>query len=155
MRSRIIVSLRVSATPARAFDVFTREIGLWWQPNELFGFTAGPPGRLAFEAGAGGRLTETAASGATFEIGRITAWEPGVRLAFTWRQASFAPDQSTEVEVRFEPLGEETRVTVEHQGWDGIPQQHVARHGFPDAIFMRRHGEWWQALLSSFRRRIV
>ena len=24
------------------FEVFTKEIGLWWRPNMLFGFTAGP-----------------------------------------------------------------------------------------------------------------
>jgi hypothetical protein len=52
----------------------------------------------------------------------------GARLAFTWRQASFAPDQVTRVEVRFDPVGDETRVTVEHIGWDTMPQDHVARH---------------------------
>jgi hypothetical protein len=44
-------------------------------------------------------------------------------------------------------LGEETRVTVEHRGWDTVPAAHVARHGFPTAVFLRRHGEWWQGLL--------
>jgi len=154
LSARILVSLRVSATPDHAFRVFTCEIGRWWEPNALFRFTNGPPGRLAFEEGEGGRFTETGSAGEVFEIGRITAWEPGVRLAFTWRQASFAPSQQTRVEVRFEPLGEETRVTVEHHGWESVPPEHVARHGFPDAIFMHRHGEWWQALLAAYRRRI-
>jgi len=151
--SRILVSLRVKASAERAFEVFTREIGLWWQPNDLFRFTNGPPGRLALEAGEGGRLIETSASGEVFEIGRVTAWEPGACLRFSWRQASFAPEQVTHVEVRFEPMGEETRVTVEHRGWDSVPSEHVARHGFPDAIFLRRHGEWWQALLDLYGRR--
>ncbi|MCI0148778.1 hypothetical protein KNO81_23110 [Paraburkholderia sediminicola] len=31
MSARVQVSLRVAATPLRAFDVFTREIGRWWQ----------------------------------------------------------------------------------------------------------------------------
>ena len=35
----------------------------------------------------------------------------------------------THVEVRFEAVGEETRVTVEHAGWDSVPAAHVARHG--------------------------
>jgi hypothetical protein len=39
-------------------------------------------------------------------------------------------------------------VTVEHRGWDSVPAAHVARHGFPDAVFLRRHAEWWQGLLS-------
>ena len=152
MSSRILVALRVPATPARAFQAFTAEIGLWWRPNQLFQFTRrSAAGRLAFEPGEGGRFTETAADGEVFEIGRITAWQPGTRLAFTWRQASFAPDQMTEVEIRFEAVGGETRVTVEHRGWETVPQQHVARHTFPDAVFLQRHGEWWQALLASLR----
>ena len=91
------------------------------------------PGVLSFEPGEGGRLIETRASGKVFEIGKIRAWEPPHRLVFGWRQATFAPGQDTEVEVRFEPVGEETRVTVEHLGWDSVPAAHVARHGFPNA----------------------
>jgi hypothetical protein len=75
-------------------------------------------------------------------------WEPGARLAFTWRQASFRAEQTTFVDVRFEAVGAQTRVTVEHVGWDAIPPEHVARHGFPDAIFLQRHGEWWRTLLA-------
>jgi uncharacterized protein YndB with AHSA1/START domain len=155
MSSRILVALRVPATPARAFQAFTAEIGQWWRPNQLFQFTPRAAGTLAFEPGEGGRFTETAADGEVFEIGRITAWQPGARLAFTWRQASFAPGQVTTVEVRFEAVGSETRVTVEHRGWETVPQEHVARHTFPDAVFLQRHGEWWQALLASLRSRLA
>jgi len=101
MASRILVSLRVAATPERAFSVFVHEIGAWWRPNGLFRFATRSPGVLAFEPEPGGRFTETFGDDEVFEIGRITAWEPGARLAFTWRQASFAPDQVTQVEVRF------------------------------------------------------
>ena len=86
-----------------------------------------------------------------FEIGRIRAWEPPSRLVFGWRQAAFTPEQDTEVEVRFEAVGEETRVTVEHRGWDTVPAEHVARHGFPNALFLTRHGEWWQKLLAAYK----
>lgn len=155
MTSRVIVSLRVKASPTRAFDVFTREIGLWWKPNDLFRFTPRSPGTLSFEPGPEGRLIETLPNGKIFEIGRILAWEPGARLAFTWRQATFRPDQGTQVEVLFEPVGEETRVTVTHLGWDSVPADHVARHGFPDAVFLRRHGEWWQVLLAGLKGRLT
>ncbi len=154
MTSRVVVALRVKAAPERAFEVFTREIGLWWRPNPLFQFTPRSTGVLAFEPGVGGRFIETLPNGKVFEIGRITAWEPPLRLAFGWRQAAFTPDQHTEVEVRFEPVGEETRVTVEHRGWDTVPPEHVARHGFPDALFLRRHAEWWQGLLASLKERL-
>lgn len=155
MSSRVQVSLRVVASPQRAFDVFTREIGAWWRPNQLFQFTQQGAGVLSFEpagqAGGQGRLIETQADGSVFEIGRITVWEPGERLAFGWHQASFTDAQHTHVEVRFEAVGDETRVTVEHRGWDTVPQEHVARHHFPDRVFLLRHGEWWQALLASLR----
>ena len=151
MSSRVLVSLRVKASPERAFEAFVNEIGAWWQPNPLFTFTPRDPGVLAFEPGANGRLTTRLASGKVFEIGRIRAWEPPRRLAFGWRQATFEPGQDTEVEVRFEIVGEETRVTVEHTGWDTVPAAHVARHGFANALFLTRHGEWWQALLASYK----
>ena len=152
MSSRVLVSLRVAATPERAFEVFTREIQAWWRHNDLFRFTPRSPGVLALEPrGGGGRFTETLVNGKVFEIGTVTVWEPGVRLGFTWRQASFKPGQETQVEIRFEPVGEETRVTVEHRGWDTVPQEHVARHTMPDAVFLRRHAEWWQALLYAYR----
>ena len=145
MASRVLVSLRVRASPARAFEAFTAEIGRWWAPNSLFAFTPREPGVLSFDGQ--DRLIETRAGGNVFEIGRVSVWEPGVRLVVGWRQATFAPDMATEVEVTFEPVGEETRVTVTHTGWDSVPQAHAAKHGFPETAFLARHGEWWRALL--------
>jgi uncharacterized protein YndB with AHSA1/START domain len=147
--------LRVRTTPLRAFEIFTGDIALWWTPNPLFCFTPGSPGTLAFEPYEGGRFIETQGNGAVFDIGRIHVWEPGKRLVFGWRQASFQPGQDTEVEVAFEAVGAETRVTVIHRGWDSVPPEHVARHDFPDAIFLRRHGEWWQALLARLEERVA
>lgn len=152
--SAVIVSLRVSATPQEAFDVFTQEIGAWWKPNGLFQITPRGDGALRFEPGEGGRLVTDLPKGKSFEIGRISVWTPGERLVFTWRQGTFAADQTTYVDVRFEPVGDDTRVTVEHRGWDAIPQEHVARHGFPLAVFQMRQGEHWRALLASVGVRI-
>jgi uncharacterized protein YndB with AHSA1/START domain len=145
--SRVLVALRVPAAPARAFAVFTADIAQWWKPNPLFQFTEYRNGVLAFEPGPDGRLTETYDDGSVFEIGRIRTWEPPHRLALSWRHASFPPDQETEVRIRFEPVGDETRITVEHFGWDAFPQAHAARHGFPLDAFQLRLAEWWKALL--------
>ena len=54
MSSRVVVAIRVKASPARAFEVFVSEIGLWWRPNPLFRFTPREPGVLSFEPGPGG-----------------------------------------------------------------------------------------------------
>jgi uncharacterized protein YndB with AHSA1/START domain len=141
------VALRVDASPERAFAAFTGEIDRWWQPNGLFQFTVGRAGTLAFEPGPEGRLVETYDDGTSFVIGEVLAWDPPHLLAVGWRAASFAPDQTTELRVRFKPVGNQTRVEVEHLGWDAIPQAHAARHGFPLSPFQLRFAEWWQVLL--------
>jgi uncharacterized protein YndB with AHSA1/START domain len=151
--SRVMVALRIAAPPARVFEAFTAEIGEWWRPNPLFQLTEHRDGRLAIEPRLDGRVTETYADGDEFEVGRVRVWEPPERVVLSWRPASFPPDRETEVHVRFAPVDEGTRVVVEHFGWDGLPQEHAARHGFPLFTFQQRLAEWWQSLLASLARR--
>ena len=157
MTSRVMVAMRVPGPPERAFRVFTDDIGLWWRPNQLFQVTPRGPGVLAFEtAGEGGPrwLVERSAGGQVFVIGEVSVWAPGERLVFAWRQAGFTDDQTTAVEVRFEAAGDQTRVTVEHTGWDSLPAEHVARHRFPDQVFNLRLAEWWRDLLEALAERV-
>ena len=151
MTSKVYVALRVRATPERAFAAFVEEIGVWWRPNPLFQTTP-RPGRLSFEfphgrGGKGGRLIETRDGGKVYEIGEIRAWEPPRRLVFSWRQANFPPDLETEVEVGFEAVGDETRVSIEHRGFDKVPAG-AARHGFPDQILLMRLADFWRAQIA-------
>ncbi len=150
MPSRVLCSIRVKATPERAFQAFTSEMGVWWRASGLFSFTrkdAGPP-TLAAELG--GAVTVPLSDGQSFEVGRVLVWEPPHRLAFSWRAEGFAPLQVTEVQVTFEPVGNETRVSIEHRGWDAIPPENAARHGIPLGVFQLRLAEWWQRSLRSF-----
>jgi hypothetical protein len=155
MTSRVIVSIRVPCSPVQAFDIFTQEIGAWWADSELFRFTPRSPGVLAFEppdpADGGGRLVERLPNGKTFEVGPIRRWERGERLVVGWRMASFGPEHATEVDVRFEAVGKETRVSVEHSGWNTVPQDHVARHGFPLHFTNQRQGDQWRTGLERIR----
>ena len=157
MSSRILVALRVPGPPDRAFEVFTGEVGLWWRDDPLFRFTPRIPGTVAFEPpadGAPGRFIERLPSGKTFTIGEVSVWEPGQRLVFGWRQATFAPGQHTEVSITFEPVGDETRVTVTHTGWDSVPSAHVAKHGMATTLFGQYHAAWWRTLLAALRARM-
>ena len=151
MTSKVFLSLRVPVEPTRAFEAFTCEISSWWRPDPLFPLTPFGDGALAFEPGVDGRLITHLKTGETFEIGRILVWEPGKRLVFCWRHASFLPEQSTEVEVRFEPVGDATRISIEHRAWDTLPQRHVARHGFPEHVTLQRVADWWRASLAALR----
>lgn len=150
--SRVLVALRVPAAPERAFAAFTEQIGEWWQPNGLFQFTEGRTGTLAFEPGPDRRLVETYPDGESFVVGHIRVWDPPRRLVVTWRHANFSADQETELHVRFDDIdgaAGQTRVTVEHVGWDTIPAEHAARHGFPLATFQLRFAQWWRTLLQA------
>lgn len=148
MTSRVLVALRIAAPPPRVFEAFTAEISQWWRPNTLFAFTRRRDGRLAIEPCLGGRVTETYPDGDEFVIGRVLGWEPPTRVVLSWREATFSPGQDTTVHVRFEGVDGGTRVVVEHFGWDGLPQEHAARHGFPLFAFQQRLAEWWQSQLS-------
>ena len=48
-------------------------------------------------------------------------WEPGRRLVYSWREAGWAAEERTEVEVLFEPVSSaQARVTVTHSGWETV-----------------------------------
>jgi uncharacterized protein YndB with AHSA1/START domain len=147
MTSKVYVALRVKATPERAFAAFVDEIGAWWRPSPLFQTTP-RPGWLSFEPGEGGRLIETRDGGKVFEIGRIRVWAPPHRLVFSWRQANFPLDLHTEVEVAFEAVGEETRVSIEHRGFDQVPEG-AARHRLPDEVLLLRLVEFWRMQIAA------
>lgn len=154
MTAAVIVALRVAISPEAAFTAFTRDIGRWWKSHPVFPLSPQGDGVLRFDPeGPDGRLMTRFADGEEWEIGRISIWLPGERLAFGWRLPSFSAEQTTEVDVRFDPMGDETRITVEHRGWDAIPQTHVARHGFELMLFQRRLGEHWRGLLANLATR--
>ena len=103
--------LVVAVDAATAFKAFTEEMDLWWQRGPInFWSDAGHVVEVRCESGVGGRILEVLddPAGAHLERARITAWEPGVRLAF----ASSLDDVLTE--VRFVPVESGTHVTVEH-----------------------------------------
>jgi uncharacterized protein YndB with AHSA1/START domain len=150
--SKVYVALRVKATPERAFQAFVGEIGAWWRPSVTFQTTP-RPGVLSFEGGEGGRLIETRAGGKVFEIGKVLVWEPPHRLVFSWRQANFQPDLHTEVEVAFEAVGQETRVSVEHRGFDQVPAG-AARHGWPDQVLLLRLADFWRGQIAAVGARL-
>lgn len=150
--SRVLVALRVRVPAERAFAAFTDRIADWWQPNGIFQFTPGQVGTMVFEPGPRGRLLERYGDGTEFVIGQVRAWEPPRHLVLGWRHATFAPDQDTELHITFDEISGDpiqTRVTVEHFGWDRLPPQSAARHGIPLVVFQHRFAEWWQRQLQA------
>lgn len=153
---RVKVSMRVEVEPEMAFEVFTTRIDLWWKRGPRFRNGRGEQALIAIEPGVGGRVFETVAeaSGAphVLELGRVRVWEPPHRLAFSWRNANFAPGEVTDVEVSFEPAAGATMVIVTHSGWSRLRAGHPARHGLDAMGFTRLMGRWWSDQLGSLRR---
>ena len=61
---------------------------------------SGAPAAVLFEPHVGGRIYPRAPDGAEHEWGRVTAWEPPGRLAYTWHLRQDAAD-ATDVEITF------------------------------------------------------
>ncbi len=146
----------VDADPAAAFEVFTAGLGRWWPLGEF-----SVHGQRATVAFAGGQIVERSADGQDAVWGTVTRWEPPAAVAFTWHPGRSA-DRASHVVVTFaaEP-GEEgagqTRVRLEHTGWDAFDDPASARaeydHGWPLVLdrymsaFGHDGGDTWVALL--------
>lgn len=132
----------VPCSPARAFEIFTREMSAWW-PLTTHSVGASADCRVDVEPRAGGRIVETLPSGGTAIWGTITVWAPPGRLAFTWHPGN-PPDQATEVEVTFADSGSGsgTLVTLVHRGWPARPDGEAARQGYDTG---------WEYVLGRYR----
>jgi len=137
----IVHSVEVKAAPARAFALFTADFGKWRPAMMTIG--ASPAVTVQFEPKQGGAVFEQAQDGTVTLWGKVLAWEPPSRLAFTWQITSrwtYDPDLVTEVEVSFEPVGEgRTKVTLTHRnleayGADGAAHAESLRNGWPGIL---------------------
>ena len=97
--------VEVAADAVRAFDAFTSEIDAWWVRGAINFFDASRAIEMRIEPGVDGRVLEVY-EGDALELGRITAREPGARLAYR------SSDDDSEVDVRFESVEGGTRVRV-------------------------------------------
>ncbi|HEY0136479.1 MAG TPA: SRPBCC domain-containing protein [Nannocystis sp.] len=147
---RVEVTTLVAVDPETAFTVFTEELDLWWRYGPRYR-TQGDRSMLRMEAGVGGRLLEYGGVEPVV-LGEVLVWDPARRLVLQWRRG-FADGEGTEVEVRFIVEGAGTRVTIEHRGWDRVPEGHRARQGLVGHAFEAATGLWWGDLLVSLRAR--
>ena len=101
--------VEVGVDPTTAFAAFCDEINLWWLRGPINAWDSARVVEMRCEPGVGGRLLEIydEADGDALELARITAWEPGVRLA--WQSSV----DDVRIEVRFQAVGHGTIVRVE------------------------------------------
>jgi uncharacterized protein YndB with AHSA1/START domain len=121
-------SVTVKATPERAFEVFTAGVATWW-PLEEHSIGEKQARTVAIEPRVGGRFYETADNGDEHDWGTVTAWDPPSRFACTWHPGN-DPAQAQDLDVRFIPDGDGTRVELAHTGWERRENPAEAMEGY-------------------------
>jgi len=108
-------SVVVSAPVEVAWSLFTERMGEWWPLDSHSHGGEEVETAMATEE----RIFERWRDGTEKTWGRMLAWEPPHRMLFTWEVSD---DCGNEVEVRFTPDGDGTRVDLEHRGWEPAAQ---------------------------------
>ena len=141
-------SVAVALPAPAAFDAFTARFADWWPPE--YTWSGDALQAIAIAAGVGGLCSEHGPHGFRCDWGRVLAWEPPERLAFTWqigphREPVPDPAGASEVAVTFVD-GEDGRCRVElvHAGF--------ARHGPEGGPYrdMMASEQGWPYILGQF-----
>ena len=136
----------VPVGPTAAFGAFTAGLGSWW-PRE---YSWGPEGldRHELEPRVGGRVSESRQDGGRLDWGRVTTWDPPVRLVLEWwigPDRVPTPDSPSRVTVGFHSMGDATRVVVVHDRF--------AAHGRDEAAAYAEAMDGpagWQGMLDGY-----
>jgi uncharacterized protein YndB with AHSA1/START domain len=143
----VSVSTEVDTPIARAFHVFTTEIGTWWDDDKHI--LEASLAEMVFEPFVGGNIIDRGVDGSECRWARVLAYEPPHRVCFSWDintqwQIETDPERTSEIEVAFtEITAQRTRVALTHRhldrhgdGWEGM--RNAVSHGWTLAPFARR-----------------
>jgi uncharacterized protein YndB with AHSA1/START domain len=129
----VTTSVVVDVPQARAFAVFTDEIGTWWDPDHHLLPEGTTLTKMVFEPRVGGHVYDVVSDGSECRWSRVLAYEPPERVVFSWDinlqwEIETDLDRTSEVEVRFiAEAPDRTRVELEHRNLD-------------------RHGDGWEQM---------
>jgi uncharacterized protein YndB with AHSA1/START domain len=145
-------SVTVNAGIDRAFRAFTEGIDTWWPRSHHIG--TGTLERTVLEPRLNGRCYGRTTDGVETDWGTVIAWEPPHRVVLAWQitpEWKCEPDlaKASEVEVRFTPEGNRTRVDLEHR--------HFHRHGAGGATIRTAVDSegGWGSLLAQFASKVA
>jgi uncharacterized protein YndB with AHSA1/START domain len=123
-------TVTVDCVVEEAFRVFTADATSWW-PVDTHSIHGSAVKEVVFEGREGGEVYELTAAGEKGHWATVVTWDPPSRLVLAWNilEREAVP---TEVEIRFLPEGESTRVELEHRGWEAIAEEAAAKRGSYD-----------------------
>jgi uncharacterized protein YndB with AHSA1/START domain len=119
-------TVTVDCTVEEAFRVFTADAISWW-PVESHSIHQAVS-EIVFEPHEGGGVYEVSESGERGHWATVVEWNPPSRLLLAWNIRN-AESEPTEVEVRFLPEGDGTRVELEHRGWERLAEGGAEKRG--------------------------
>ncbi len=129
----VTTSVVVDVPQARAFKVFTDDIGTWWDPDHHLLPEGTTLTAMVFEPRVGGHVYDVVSDGSECRWSRVLAYEPPERVVFSWDinlqwEIETDLDRTSEVEVSFiAEAPDRTRVELEHRNLD-------------------RHGDGWEQM---------
>jgi uncharacterized protein YndB with AHSA1/START domain len=118
-------TVTVDCAVEEAFRIFTAEAQSWW-PTESHSIHGENVREIVFEEREGGEVYEISGSGEKGHWATVVSWEPPNRLVLAWNILERDP-VATELEVRFVPEGESTRLELEHRGWEAVAEGAVEK----------------------------
>jgi uncharacterized protein YndB with AHSA1/START domain len=115
-------SVLVPLSPEDAFELFTTRFGDWW-PKDSHHISDAPAAEALLEPREGGRWFERAEDGSECDWGYVRELDAPERILLAWHltpdwKFDPSPSKATEVEVTFTAEDGQTRVTLEHRGFD-------------------------------------
>ena len=137
MLDPITTETTVDTTQDKAFDAVVRRIDAWW-PMDPFSMAHG---HVTIEPKLGGQSIETAADGARFVWGHVTAFDPPRAIGLAW-YVGRTVDQGTHIAVTFDADDDgKTCVRLVHSAWEAL--------GDEAAEVRTRYRDGWQLVLGT------
>lgn len=136
-------TVTVDCAVEEAFRVFTSDAIAWW-PVESHSIHESVR-EIVFEPRVGGEVYEVAESGERGHWATVLRWEPPGRLVLAWNILERDPEP-TELEIRFVPEGEGTRVELEHRGWERLAERAAEKRA--------NYDDGWETVLATYCERV-
>lgn len=136
-------TVTVDCAVEEAFRVFTAEAARWW-PVDTHSIHQSVS-EIVFEPREGGEVYELTAEGERGHWATVLEWNPPSRLVLAWEVSPAVT--GTEVEVRFTPSASQTRVELEHRGWERLAKGGAEKRGSYDT--------GWDAVLTPYVERLA
>jgi uncharacterized protein YndB with AHSA1/START domain len=132
----VTTEVEVDAPRSHAFQVFTAQIGSWWDKDHHI--LKAPLAEMIFEPFVGGNVFDRGTDGSECRWSRVLAYDPPRRVCFSWDislqwQIETDPAKASEIEIVFTELSPtRTHVQLTHRHLD-------------------RHGEGWESMRDAVR----